>query len=425
MSSLDDWGLALPRLGSPMNRANSEAIFQELSKTEIGRMGREGTGVELSWQAAFLANVKDADGNVLVDLTGGFGVALFGHRNPLIVTSIKDKLDRLMVASGDLWPDVGKVQFIRSLSPLLPDELCVCGFGLSGSDALEIAVKSALLYAPDRPQIVVFENGYHGLSLGMTNLQNYKKTFRAPFSNYYARNARVLRYGCSRSTLKAALTPNVGCVIVEPIQVRGGLNFPPDGWLADVKACCEHAGVLLIVDEVYTGIGRTGMMLRSQQEEIVPDIVCLGKALGGGLPISVCVGKKHIMEIWSATAEQEVLHTQTFQGHPLSLASATAVTEQLLCKPFFLEVNRQGRLLAEQSEGLRGVVTQQAGLLIGMTFESPIAFAVERLLIERGYLTLTAGAHGNCLMLSPPACLTGEVIAGFGQALRESLAQVK
>ncbi len=208
----------------------------------------------------------------------------------------------------------------------------------------------------------------------------------------------------------------IGAVLVEPIQGRGGIRVPPQGWLASVIEAAHAAGAVVIFDEIYTGFGRTGAWLRAHTEGVSPDLVCVGKGMGGGLPISACLGTAQVMDAWGAS-RGEAIHTQTFLGHPLGCAAALACMETL--ESVIPAVNETGAWLRGELSA-HGVTTRGAGLMIGLELPSPLE--VSRALMQRGYIALPAGIPGSeVLAVTPPLNITRTQLSGFLEALRTIL----
>lgn len=366
------------------------------------------------WSEAVGANVRDVDGNVFVDLTAGFAVALLGHRHPAVVRALHAQADRLLHAMGDAWPDATRIALLEALAAAAPGDLDVALLGLSGSDAVDAAVKTAIL-ATGRPGVVTFEGGYHGLSLGVVGLQAYKPAFTDPFRGVSHPAATALPWGCDPSRLDDALAGGeIGLVLVEPLQGRGGMRPAPEGWLAAIAEVTRRHGALLAHDEIQSGLGRTGTRWAADHDGVVPDLLCTGKALGGGLPLSACLGSRAVMDAWGAS-RGEALHTQTFLGHPLGCATALAVLEAVAGGG----VERQARAVgARLTDGLtaRGLTVRGRGLMLGVELGRR-SLAVARALTARGYVVLPAGMQAEVLALTPPVSLTPDQIDGFLEAL--------
>ncbi len=376
------------------------------------------------WDEAVGTNVRDVDGNVFVDLTAGFAVATQGHRPPHVVAAVRAQLDRLLHAMGDAWPDATRARLLTALAriaPVGPDgPLDVALLGLSGADAVDAAVKTARL-ATGRRGVLAFAGGYHGLSLGTVGLQGYKRAFTEPFADIVHPDVRWLPFGADADAVQRALANgDVGLVLVEPVQGRGGVHPAPEGWLAMLRQATREAGALLGYDEIQCGLGRTGRVWAHDVDGVVPDLLCTGKALGGGFPISACLGTRHVMNAWGASTG-EALHTQTFLGHPIGAAAACAVLDAL---PAWTSICAERGEAFTRALGEAGWSTRGRGLMIAVPI-GPHAFATCRALQRRGYIVLPAGATGDALCLTPPATITDAQIAGFVTSLSLAEAEVR
>jgi len=387
------------------------------------------------WTRAQGVNVWDADGNRYVDLSAGFGAATLGHGHPEVVQAVQAQAATLLHALGDLHPSDIKIELLTRLSALAPFPKARVMLGLSGSDAVTAALKSALLFTR-KPGVLAFEGGYHGLEHGPLAACGYSAKMRAPFAPQLNPHVVFAPYpgaavACEDALLAVERTwgtrEDVGAVLIEPLLGRGGVVVPPPGFLAALRGLCERRGALLIADEVLTGLGRTGAMLACVQQGAQPHLVCLGKALGGGLPISACIGDSHVMAAWG-DPDGEALHTGTFFGNPLACAAALAALRVLQRDGLAARAERVGEaLIAALRErlGARVQAVRGAGLLIGIELASPgRALALGRALLERGYITVPAAPDARVVSLTPPLVIEDAVIAGFVTALDQALAEV-
>jgi len=352
------------------------------------------------WAEALGSNVLDVDGNRLVDLTAGFGVAGVGHRNPQVVAAGRGRMGRLVHAMGDAFPDVGRIRLLEELAAVSGMERGI--LGSSGSDAVEAALKTARI-ATGRDGVLCFEGGYHGLTYGALAVGGYKpEAFRAPFAGQLGWHARRLPFGDLPGNLEG-----VGAVIVEPIQGRGGMRAPPAGWLAALRAMCDRDGACLIFDECYTGFGRAGDWFAFQHEGVRPDLLCVGKSLGGGFPISACLGTAACMDAWGAS-RGEALHTQTFLGHPVGCAMALAALREIAD----LNLPGRARMLGSWLAGALASFgpVRGRGLMLGVELPDPLA--ASRGLLERGYIALPAGVRGEVLAITPPLTISRPQLEG-------------
>ncbi len=366
------------------------------------------------WSEAAGANVVDVDGNRFVDMTAGFAVSLVGHRHPGVVSAIQQQSERLLHAMGDAWPDATRIELLSRLAGIAPEGIEVSILGLSGADAIDAAIKTARL-ATGRPGILTFEGGYHGLSLGALALQGYKRAFTEPFADIAHGHVTQLPFGCDVDLIRHALkSGTIGMVMVEPIQGRGGVRVAPEGWLADVATAAREAGALFALDEIQTGLGRTGSPWEGPAQGVVPDILCTGKALGGGMPLSACMGSREVMDAWGASTG-EAIHTQTFLGHPVGCAAALAVLDLIASGEVARHVQRAGDAI-RAAAAERGIGVQGKGLLLGLQLPDP-RLALCRDLQNQGYIVLPAGMKAEVLCLTPPMVLTEEQVQGFFTAL--------
>lgn len=370
------------------------------------------------WDRAVGATVTDVDGNRFVDLTAGFGVASVGHRHPAITGAVSAQLGRLVHAMGDAFPDPQRIRLLERLAALSGLDRAI--LGSSGSDAVEAALKTARM-ATGRDPVVAFTGGYHGLSYGALAHLGYKRgSFQGPFSGQVGAHVRLAPFGGALPDLS-----DVGAVLVEPIQGRGGVRLPPTGWLAALVEAAHNAGAVVIFDEIYTGIGRTGAWFRFQSEGVAPDLVCVGKGLAGGFPVSACLGTAAVMDAWGAS-QGESLHTQTFLGHPVGCTAALACLE--VVEATLPTVRTKAARIRGGLEAL-GLEVQGVGMLLGVVVPDPLG--VSRRLLQQGYLVLPAGepqgAPGEgvpgrtVLALTPPLTLANAQIDGFVDTLGSCL----
>ncbi len=434
------FGSALPELVTPVPGPRSLALAEELSGVECPaltarrarRAERSGAAQDpISWSAARGANVRDADGNVFVDLTGGFGAALFGHAHAPIVSAVAAQQSELVHALGDVHPSDTKVRALSALAALAPFPARVI-LGLSGADAVEAALKTAHLYTK-KPGVIAFAGGYHGLSHGPLAACGYGEAFRAPFlaqlnphvafAEFAEHEADVARALASVAEAERALAGQAGAILVEPIQGRGGVREAAPGFLHALGELARARGLLLIVDEIYTGLGRCGALLEHRRQGAEADLICLGKALGGGFPISACLGRAEIMAAWGDPAG-EALHTSTFLGNPPACAAALVTLAELAVTDVPALAEARGQRLRAALSALPGVTLQGRGLLLGVRVapEHDVLRLCQRLL-ARGYIVLAAGAPPSVLCLTPPLCLSDTQIDGFAAALGEALAE--
>ena len=326
------------------------------------------------WADAQGCRVVDADGREYLDLSGGFGVAALGHRNPQVLEAWREQ--RVVHALGDLAEAEVTVELRRRLP--WPAKL-----GVTGEDAVEIALRTALI-ATGKPGILAFEGAYHGtglLALAATDFQH----FRAPFASWLPGPVHRKAYGED----PGPLPDDTACVIVEPVQGRAGARVPPDGFLEHVRERCNEAGALLVADEIYTGLGRTGALWRSGN---LADLVTCGKALGGGLPISACLMSAEHRAAWALGPEE--VYTHTHMGNPLAAAAGLVVLGRV---PSLLE------RVIEAGERFAAAGWHGAGLLRAKEGDAFAAWG-------RGVIVIPAGEDGRYMSATPPLTITDEEI---------------
>jgi 4-aminobutyrate aminotransferase/(S)-3-amino-2-methylpropionate transaminase len=379
------------------------------------------------------ANVVDVDGNRYVDLAAGFGALLLGHLPAPVSASIDEQRERLWLALGDVYPADVKVSLCERLAALYPRAGARVMVGASGADAVTAALKTAVL-ATGRAGVVAFEGGYHGLSHGPLAACGLSPHFRDPFAAQLGGHVTFAPYprdiaalGDTLKVVSQALDRrDVGAVLVEPILGRGGCVVPPLEFLPSLRTACDQAGALLVCDEIWTGLGRSGAWLASVDAGVVPDVVCLGKGLGGGVAISACLGSAPAMQAWAAHGGATV-HTATHFGAPLACAAALATLEALEVAHLPERARRAGERWMATLRGRtagRGVAEVRGrGLMIGVALEGGAkrATAVTRRLLERGWIVLTGGMRGDVLTLTPPLDIADHLLDAFSDTLRLAL----
>ncbi len=412
----------LPSIRTPqVPGPRSLALAQRLGEAEC----REVTALTpepIFWESARGANVLDVDQNRYVDLLAGFGVVALGYAHPAVCDALTLQARKLPHAMGDVYPAAIKVELLERLKRVLPGDL---GYGIlssSGSDAIESSLKTALC-ATGRAEVIAFEGSYHGLGFGALDV-THRKEFRSPFRARLANETHFAPFGDAQATRELARRVRPGAIVFEPIQGRGGLRLPPPGFLAELRSIANEFDALLIADEIYTGLGRTGTWLACEHWGVEPDIVALGKTLGGGFPISVCVGKRDVMAAWPASPG-EAIHTSTHLGNPQGCAAALAVLSELEAAALPERACALGseclRLLQQRLGGCAQVVSVRGlGLLIGIELaNSARARQIARTALEHGWILLGEGPRGDVLALTPPLTIAADVLmAGIEQLVR-------
>ena len=400
------------------------------------------------WRRARGVHVWDAEGRKYLDLTAAFGVAAAGHANPAVVKAGQRQMSRLLHAMGDVHPHELKARLARELSRItferwnrtkirLTGKVIFCN---SGFEAVEAALKTALL-ATGKREVLAFEGGYHGLGYGALNA-THRDLFRKPFQNQLGNFGHFVPFPkrpqdlvpLEKSIRRLLQRKKTGAILVEPIQARGGIQVPPPEFLPLLRKLCDAHGALLLLDEIYTGFGRTGKWFACEHSGVIPDLICLGKALTGGFPLSACVGRADVMDAAWPASEGESMHTSTFLGHPVGCAMALAQIAEIdrlhLCE-------RSAKLgefllaeLASLNTSKTGVQTsvRGLGLMAGVELtrkdgQPATARALDAIkhLLQAGYVFLPEGEHGNILGFTPPLTITQSQLRLSVAALNSAL----
>ncbi len=418
----------LPEIRTTIPGPASRALAERLRACESRNVTYLADDFPVFWQRAQGTNVWDADGNRFLDLTGAFAVASLGHGNPAITGALIDQAGTLLHGMGDVHPSELKVQLCERLSALTFERWGAGSgksvLGCSGFEAVEAALKTAHL-AAGKPGIISFCGGYHGTGYG-TLAAGAMPRFRDPFAKQLAEIGNVMPFGMPglEQTRAALANGEIGAVLVEPILGRGGKVVPEAEFLPALRALCDEFGALLIVDEIYTGLNRTGKLFACEHWGVVPDIICLGKALTGGFPLSACVGKAEIMDAWPQS-DGEAIHTATFLGHPVGCAMALASLEQHADPAIADAVVATGEkfvsaLAAIDVPGIGDV--RGLGLMLGLELPADTdSGALIAAALRDGIILLADGPGGGVLAFAPPFTICDEEIAFACDWLQEYL----
>ncbi|HET6276235.1 MAG TPA: putrescine aminotransferase [Candidatus Cybelea sp.] len=382
----------------------------------------------VEWSDAGPNSYRDLNGRTYLDCLGGFGIFNVGHRNPKVIKAVSDQLRRQPLHSQDLL-DPLRAMLAKALAMLTPEGLEYSFFCNSGTEAVEGALKLARAYDPTKQTIVAATKGFHGKSYGSLSA-SAKAEFRRPFGPMLPNIEHVpfndvpaLR---DMMTSCKAVGEDVGAVLLEPIQGEGGVNIPDDDYLPSVRALCDEFGALLILDEVQTGMGRTGTMFCCEHYDVAPDLMCLAKAFGGGVvPAGAVVGRR---EIFARLFDNPFLHTSTFGGNPLACAAALATINVLIEDRLPQRAAVLGaRMLAGIREAISGheaiaVDARGMGLLMAIEFrDHETGFELAKRMLDRGVLVSGTLVNARTIRIEPPLTITEEEADYVCQALRESL----
>jgi putrescine aminotransferase len=366
----------------------------------------------------------DNTGKRYLDCLGGYGIFNVGHRHPRVIDAVKAQLDQVCLHSQDLLnPWAGHLA--RQLAAIAPGDLKYSFFCNSGTEAVEGAIKLARLYS-GKTEIISTKNSYHGVSMGALSATG-RECFRKPFEPLLNGFVHV-PFG-DINALEAAITKNTAAVILEPIQGEGGINVPPTGYLRKVRQLTKRKGVLLILDEVQTGMGRTGRMFACEHEGVVPDILCLAKALGGGvMPIGCFMSTS---KIWKVLEPNPSIHNSTFGGNPLACTAASACIEVLLDEHLPARAAVMGNSFMRKLQELKERFPKHIadvrgrGLLIGLEFQAKeIRERVQVELFHKGVLVAATMNSNKTVRIEPPLIITQAQINFMVETLESVLEEM-
>lgn len=414
------------------------ALLRKFESQNVTFIDPEG-GWPIVWDRAKGVHVWDADGKKYLDLTAAFGVAAAGHANPRVVKAGQRQMTRLLHAMGDVHPHELKARLARELSRMTferwrgnESQPAKAGtryeaktiFCNSGFEAVEAALKTAML-ATKKHGIIAFEGAYHGLGYGALNAthrKHFTEFFRKQLGGFghfvpFPTEERSLNF-LEKQIQSILKNKEVGAILVEPIQARGGINIPPKNFLAILRRVCDDHDAILILDEIYTGFGRTGKWFACEHSAVVPDIVCVGKALTGGFPLSACIGRADLMDAAWPLSTGEAIHTSTYLGHPVGCAMALAQIEEIRRRKLVEQSARLGKFLIkllqpEFSDSKFRISARGLGLLVGIELKrldgSPATeqtLGIIKKMLHAGFVLLPEGEHSNVISFTPPLTIT-------------------
>ena len=406
------------------------------------------------WERANGVHVWDSEGNKYLDLTSAFGVASAGHSNPAVVKAAQEQMERLLHAMSDVHPHALKAELAKVLSGKTFERWSELSsqqknpttgktiFCSSGFEAIEAALKTAYL-ATERSNIIAFEGGYHGLGYGALNV-THRKHFRGPFRRQLVEFGQYVLFPetkdqievVERSIRDICRKLDVGAVLVEPVQARAGVRIPPSEFLSNLRRICDDLDLVLILDEIYTGFGRTGEWFACERTNTFPDIICLGKALTGGFPLSACVGRSDLMDNAWPIASGDPIHTSTFLGHPVGCAMALAQIQEIEKNGLVERCKEIGRILHEGLESIPppsgyDFKVRTKGLLSGVECltadgepATELSLSIIKRLLHAGYIALPDGEYANVIGIAPPLTISEDQVKSTIDALEHIVTTV-
>ena len=364
------------------------------------------------------ARVYDVSGKEYIDCMGGYGVSLVGHCHPKVVKAIQGQSERLISCHGSYYNDK-RAELLEKLFSISPKGLTKIFLCNSGAESVECALKAATKYT-GRKEIVSMLRGYHGKTFGALSA-TWSPKYRTPFQPWINPNVKFVPFG-KLEKAEEAVTEDTAAVIVEPVQGEGGIHIAPDGFLQGLRDLCDERNAVLILDEVQTGFGRTGRMWASEHWGATPDIMCLSKAMGGGLPIGATIAREQIMDSLKVGE-----HSSTFGGNPLACAAACATIDVIL------EENLAGRaqVLGQHFMGILEKMVDDyrvlrevrgLGLMVGLESRTFIRDVLMEAL-ERGVILLYSGK--NVIRFLPPLVIEKEELEKAAGILTEIFGEEK
>ncbi|MEM2103296.1 MAG: aspartate aminotransferase family protein [Candidatus Bathyarchaeia archaeon] len=340
----------------------------------------------------------DLNGKKYLDFTGNYGVCITGYSRPEIINAVKEQMKRLNSCHGSFYNDA-RAQFLEKLMQIIPKGLTKAFLGNSGAEAVECAIKMARK-STGKPEIISMMGGFHGKTMGALSA-TWKDKYREPFQPLVPSFKHVPRYNIQK--IKEAITDQTAAIIAEPIQGESGVIVPPKDFFQSLRELCDETGILLIMDEVQTGMGRTGKMFACEHWKIIPDIMCIAKSIAGGLPLGVTIAKEEI-----ASSLQVGEHTSTFGGNPVVSAAASATINIILQEKLWERAEKIGsyflsrlRELGSKYKIIREV--RGLGLMIGVELRVDVLNIISQA-ARRGVLILDAGK--NVMRFLPPLIIT-------------------
>jgi acetylornithine/N-succinyldiaminopimelate aminotransferase len=406
---------------------NRQLFLQHVAQTSPSPIGLEIVKAKdcLMW---------DKEGKTYFDLISGFSVMNIGHSNPLVIEAITQQVSQYMhlMVYGEII-ETPQVTYAKKLTEYLPSSLDCVYFTNSGSEATEGAMKLAKRYT-NRSQIIAFKNSYHGSTQGALSIMG----------DEYWRNAYrpllpdILHLDYNDAGSLDVISEKTACVVMETVQAEAGVINPNKEWIKAITEKCKATGTLLVLDEIQTGFGRTGTLWAFEQYGVIPDILLIGKALGGGLPLGGFISSNAIMQ--TLTYNPVLGHISTFAGHPVSCAAGMAAFEVLI-KEFFpgkekaltplsqspdlLSVAQKSELIKQHLQHPAIKCVRNNGLLMAVEFEdAAICQKICHTCVQNGLVTDWFLFAPNCLRIAPPLIVSGEEIANVCKLLLQTIDQV-
>ena len=361
------------------------------------------------------ALLYDEKRNEYIDCVAGHGVMNIGHSHPKYIEAMKRQMDKLvMVPPG--YPVEERAKLLEKLSQITPKSLTQTFLSNSGTEAVEAAIKLVLAANRDKnkPEIIAFKRDFHGRSLGSL-ATTFNMKYRKPFMSWLSPNVKYASFG-NIDSVKELINENTTAIITELIQGEGGVHPAPEGFPKALRELCDEKDLILIDDEVQTGFGRTGKMFAYEHYDVTPDVICVAKAIAGGLPMGATIASEELYNKFNIGE-----HNTTFGGNPLVCAAANATIDILMNENLVENAARQGEKiitdfarLAEENDNIRGV--RGKGLMIGVDFKKPVKERIKNA-VSKGVFFLNAGL--TVIRLLPPLLISDSQTDKVIKVMRE------
>lgn len=388
---------------------------RQLFLDHVAQTSPKPIGIEMA--AAQGVWLTDTRGKKYIDGISGFSVANIGHGNPAVIKAVQEQAAAYMhvIVYGE-FIETPQVQYAKKLTEHLPASLNCVYFTNSGAEATEGAMKLAKRVT-NRSKIIGAKNAYHGSTQGALSMMGdeyFKQAFRPLLPDVY-------HYAYGSSELIEAIDSETACVILETVQAESGVTAPPAAWLQAVREKCNQHCVLLILDEIQAGFGRTGSLWAFEQYGIVPDILLLGKALGGGMPLGAFIADQRLMN--TLTYAPVLGHITTFGGHPVSCAAGKVAFEELILHPEWIQdIPKKNLLLKSRLQHPKIISVKDCGLWMSLQFASPdITQAVAHACIQNGLITDWFLFAPDRIRIAPPLIITEEELNSLCEILLKSM----
>lgn len=377
---------------------------RDLFFRHLGLPSRQPLGLEITRAEGIY--IWDRKGKKYMDLVSGISVSNIGHRNPFVLNAIREQLDRYLYVNvyGEFIQS-SQVRLAQKLTGYLPSDLDAVFFVNSGTEAVEGAIKLAKR-ATGRTEVIAFRNGYHGSTQGALSILG-NETLKNAFRPLIPGNS-IIEFNDPGELQR--ITGNTACVVAETIQAEAGIILPAEGYLKALRSRCSETGTLLVIDDVQMGFGRTGKLFSFEHFGIVPDILVLAKALGGGMPLGAFVSSKILMD--QISIAPELGHLTTFGGHPVSCAAALASLEFLTETILLDSVEIKGEQFIRRLEENPGIAEiRSKGLMLGVEIRDPEnRRKLNGKLLDAGIITDWFLFHPGTFRIAPPLTISKEEI---------------